>query len=60
MSNNRYNPIASAFRAAWSELSSDEAKVFYVRRSFEFLIRKTYQPKPRRAFRGRFTTLNNP
>jgi hypothetical protein len=35
MSNNRYNPIASAFSAAWSELSSDKAKAFYVRRSFE-------------------------
>jgi hypothetical protein len=35
MSNNRYNPIASAFSAACSELSSDKAKAFYVQRSFE-------------------------
>jgi hypothetical protein len=35
MSNNRYNPIASALSASWSELSSDKAKAFYVRRSFE-------------------------
>jgi hypothetical protein len=33
MSNNRYNPFASAFRAAFSELTSDQAKEFYAQRA---------------------------
>jgi len=44
-----YNPIASALNAAWSELSSDEAKVFYVQRSLEntfALIRCCLSPCP--------------
>jgi hypothetical protein len=35
MSNNRYNPFASAFRAAFSELTSDQAKEFYAQRAVE-------------------------
>jgi hypothetical protein len=33
MSNNRYSPFASAFRAAVSELTSDQAKRYYINRT---------------------------